>query len=269
MAAKAMLDFLRYSLGAAARQLACAVCHITQKASCALRLAGPCELINDGDKFREGQLDSFTIDQLPDVGPIEQVNNWLAQCRSRYVCRSISNNDGEGVGLGAEECCSSCVLSAEHSVGDAVAAGCISASDAVCRWWSMQGRVILSRDVRCHLRHVHSCGAAEARGCPLVHLQVDIGHDGQDERDRWHLEWVRVTNLTTGETATFNCNRWGCMWIVSWTAYTCTSLAAAPTTALPPCLAAFPEAAGVALQGALSEAIRLPAHGARPGPADA
>ena len=42
-----------------------------------------------------------------------------------------------------------------------------------------------------------------------MHLQVDVGHDGQDERDRWHLEWVRVTNLTTGETATFNCNRWG------------------------------------------------------------
>ena len=85
MAAKAMLDFSRYSLGAAARKQACAVCHITQKASCALRLAGPCELINDGDNFREGQLDSFTIDQLPDVGPIEQVSYWVAQCCSSCV----------------------------------------------------------------------------------------------------------------------------------------------------------------------------------------
>ena len=57
-----------------------------------------------------------------------------------------------------------------------------------------------------------------------MHLQVDIGHDGQDERDRWHLEWVRVTNLTTGETATFKCNRWGL-----------TALAAPPTPALPLC----------------------------------
>ena len=75
-------------------------------------------------------------------------------------------------------------------------------------------------------------GAAGARECPLVHLQVDIGHDGQNERDRWHLDWVRVTNLTTGETATFNCNRWAC-----------TNPAAAPTPALPLCLAAIPEAA--------------------------
>ena len=46
---------------------------------CALRPAGPCELVNDGDNFQEGQLDSFTIDQLPDVGPIEQVRCQLVQ----------------------------------------------------------------------------------------------------------------------------------------------------------------------------------------------
>ena len=68
-------------------------------------LAGPCELINDGDNFREGQLDSFTIDQLPDVGPIEQVRSQLMQCLPWY--QPNKSYDGEGVGWdGEEECCS-------------------------------------------------------------------------------------------------------------------------------------------------------------------
>ena len=86
--------------------------------------------------------------------------------------------------------------------------------------------------------------------CPRVHLQVDIGHDGQDERDRWHLEWVRVTNLTTGETATFNCNRWGLNHLqrIHKNRYrTGQALLQHEHPALPPCLAVIPGLAGAAV----------------------
>ena len=38
-------------------------------------------------------------------------------------------------------------------------------------------------------------------------LQVEVGHDGEGPHAAWHLAWVRVTNLDTGQTATFECNR--------------------------------------------------------------
>lgn len=38
-------------------------------------------------------------------------------------------------------------------------------------------------------------------------VQVEVGHDGEGSHAAWHLAWVRVTNLDTGETATFECNR--------------------------------------------------------------
>ena len=37
--------------------------------------------------------------------------------------------------------------------------------------------------------------------------QVEVGHDGEGSHAAWHLAWVRVTNLDTDETATFQCNR--------------------------------------------------------------
>ena len=38
-------------------------------------------------------------------------------------------------------------------------------------------------------------------------VQVEVGHDGEGSHAAWHLAWVRVTNLDTGEAATFECNR--------------------------------------------------------------
>ena len=42
----------------------------------------------------------------------------------------------------------------------------------------------------------------------LLLMQVEVGHDGEGSHAAWHLAWVRVTNLDTGESATFQCNRW-------------------------------------------------------------
>ena len=38
-------------------------------------------------------------------------------------------------------------------------------------------------------------------------LQVEVGHDGEGPHAAWHLAWVRITNLDTQETATFECNK--------------------------------------------------------------
>ena len=42
---------------------------------------------------------------------------------------------------------------------------------------------------------------------PVPLLQVEVGHDGEGPHAAWHLAWVRITNLDTQETATFECNR--------------------------------------------------------------
>ena len=42
--------------------------------------AGPIQLVNDGSSFQRGSLDVMTLDELPDVGPIQQVMSlvcWL------------------------------------------------------------------------------------------------------------------------------------------------------------------------------------------------
>lgn len=46
-----------------------------------------------------------------------------------------------------------------------------------------------------------------SRWAECLPLQVEVGHDGVGHHAAWHLAWVRVTNLDTGETATFECNR--------------------------------------------------------------
>ena len=87
-----------YLLGAAARKLASIGWLHTYNAGCTLRPAGPCELINDHDNFREGQLDSFTIDQLPDVGPIEQASGWLEQYNSWCLSSNSTSRGRRGEG---------------------------------------------------------------------------------------------------------------------------------------------------------------------------
>lgn len=39
-------------------------------------------------------------------------------------------------------------------------------------------------------------------------MQVEVGHDGEGRHAAWHLAWLRITNLDTAETATFQCNRY-------------------------------------------------------------
>lgn len=43
--------------------------------------AGPVQLANDGNSFQRGGLDEMTLDDLPDIGPIQQVPMQLS-CRS-------------------------------------------------------------------------------------------------------------------------------------------------------------------------------------------
>lgn len=50
-------------------------------------------------------------------------------------------------------------------------------------------------------------------GKPMT--KIRIGHDGTGFGAGWHLAKVVVENLATGESVTFECNRWVKLWGVT------------------------------------------------------
>ena len=57
--------------------------------------AGPVQLVNNGNSFQRGQLDEITVEELPDVGHIQQVRKpWPVACRlcANYLSQHEANN---------------------------------------------------------------------------------------------------------------------------------------------------------------------------------
>lgn len=58
--------------------------------------AGPVQLFNHGESFQQGSLDTITLDELPDIGPIQQVlrtaatASWKELAPLHWVCAQLS-----------------------------------------------------------------------------------------------------------------------------------------------------------------------------------
>ncbi|WIA17082.1 hypothetical protein OEZ85_013981 [Tetradesmus obliquus] len=150
-----------------------------------------------------------------------KVSAWLdVQSGCSRTLKAVQQQQGQGLlgKQGARGGLSSCSYQLEIQTSDVEGAGTDAAvfvqlAGAQGESEAMQLQAAGSSSTGINARALFQRGSLDVfilRGLPdvgaLTHLL--IGHDGSGTHPAWHLAWVRVVNLATGDRALFTANTW-------------------------------------------------------------